>query len=372
MPKPKSQDQTVLDVHLPSTKPNKYYEIARTIKGRILSGEIAYRLPTIAEMAKEFKVTLVTMQKSMDLLKEDGCVTASPGRGSFATRLKRPRSHVLGALLSGRGPLALKAAAGMQHQAQLLHEGVVISHYDVESEDPTELLKQFIAKQRVDGLILLPHLGATGQRLAAMLDFLKSESLPYVLIPLYKLQHSPAHSTIFNKDEVGALEVMEHLHSIGCREIAFVYNKEDAMRGGSHGAVRYQEYARFMKEMGLGIREAFRIQPSMVEEPESIRAAGDKLRELDAVICDTDAVAMQILQICLSERISVPYDLAVTGIDNLPASEQIGLTSVDQHFEKIGAKAVEVLLDEIEGRRREPVHVEINSELILRRSTSRH
>jgi DNA-binding LacI/PurR family transcriptional regulator len=45
------------------------------------------------------------------------------------------------------------------------------------------------------------------------------------------------------------------------------------------------------------------------------------------------------------------------------------LTSVEQLFEAIGRRAVEVLLDDIEGRLDGPVHIDIPAELIIRGSS---
>ena len=43
--------------------------------------------------------------------------------------------------------------------------------------------------------------------------------------------------------------------------------------------------------------------------------------------------------------------------------------SVEQHFENIGRKAVNLLLETIEGNLEEPVHDEIKAELVIRGST---
>ena len=68
--------------------------------------------------------------------------------------------------------------------------------------------------------------------------------------------------------------------------------------------------------------------------------------------------------------IRVPSDLAVTGYDNTPVAHHMGLTSVEQHFERIGEAALSLLVDEIDGKTTAPVHLTVNSELIVRQSTT--
>jgi DNA-binding LacI/PurR family transcriptional regulator len=73
--------------------------------------------------------------------------------------------------------------------------------------------------------------------------------------------------------------------------------------------------------------------------------------------------------VCLKAGVRVPRDLALVGYDNTAIAHWLDLTSVEQHFDRVGALAMQVLLDEIEGRRDEPVHLEVDSELVIRGST---
>ena len=93
--------------------------------------------------------------------------------------------------------------------------------------------------------------------------------------------------------------------------------------------------------------------------------------EVTAAFCETDRVAAMVHQACVREGIRVPEDLAVVGYDNIDLARWLNLTTVEQHFEEIGRKAVKLLLDDIEGNLAEPVHLEVTSELIIRGSTRR-
>ena len=93
------------------------------------------------------------------------------------------------------------------------------------------------------------------------------------------------------------------------------------------------------------------------------------LRAATAVICETDRVAALLHRVCMRTGIRVPEDLAMVGFDNSDIARWLDLTSVEQHFETIGRKAVEVLLSEIDGNLTEPVHEEVEAELVIRGSS---
>ena len=69
--------------------------------------------------------------------------------------------------------------------------------------------------------------------------------------------------------------------------------------------------------------------------------------------------------------ISVPHDLSVAGYDDIPASAYVasGLTTVRPDYEDQGRAAIEVLLADIEGRKREPLR-HPRGELFARSTTA--
>lgn len=73
---------------------------------------------------------------------------------------------------------------------------------------------------------------------------------------------------------------------------------------------------------------------------------------------------------CLRQGIAVPRELAVTGYDNIGVAAMFGLTTVEQHFEKIGERAVDILMSELDGQLSAPCHDRVASELIIRDSLS--
>jgi GntR family transcriptional regulator len=60
-----------------------FRQLARILRGRIESGEIASRVPGERQLAREFGVAVVTVRKAMEVLRAEGLVRTEPGWGSF-------------------------------------------------------------------------------------------------------------------------------------------------------------------------------------------------------------------------------------------------------------------------------------------------
>jgi DNA-binding LacI/PurR family transcriptional regulator len=359
----------VLDRKLLGEKLSKYQEIAFAIKDRIEAGELLGRLPTTAAMAKEYGVTLVTMHKAFRLLKEDGLIHGAPGRGMSVTRLGRPRSHVIGALLAGRGPLTSDAAAGMQIAAQQCGEGITVVHFEGQ-DDIVGHLEHMVSKQKVDGVIVMS--GAVGDYMPAI-EYLNAVNVPSVIVSLSKLSSDLGTSTVSSDDDNSGALVMEHLLQQDFQRIVFIYSvqsDEDVLHNGSYIARRYQQYCRYMLGAGLELLEPVGVDLRQPLEAQ-IQVLAPVLKEVDAIFCDADRVVLSVLAGALRFGVSIPRDCAVVGIDNSAAIQALGVTSVEQNFREVGAAAVEIILEEIDGRRDAPVSQKIPSELFVRESSAR-
>jgi GntR family transcriptional regulator len=65
-------------------------QIARQIRAKILSGELeaGYMLPSIRKLAREQKVSVITVQRGYELLEKDGLIISRRGKGYFVNELQ--------------------------------------------------------------------------------------------------------------------------------------------------------------------------------------------------------------------------------------------------------------------------------------------
>ncbi|MCW2900622.1 MAG: GntR family transcriptional regulator [Streptosporangiaceae bacterium] len=62
-----------------------YLQLAEILRKRIASGEIpaGRRIPSQSELEQEFELGRNTIKRAVEILKTEGLVAASPGRGLF-------------------------------------------------------------------------------------------------------------------------------------------------------------------------------------------------------------------------------------------------------------------------------------------------
>ncbi|MBL7077831.1 MAG: LacI family DNA-binding transcriptional regulator [Kiritimatiellae bacterium] len=353
----------------PAAQPRnaKSADVATIVRQRIDKGIYDYQLPGMALLAEEMGLNERTVMRGVAILEGEGLVTRKRGRGTYITRLKRQRTHTIGAVIgSSSSPLGSQLTVGMQAAADEAREGLTQSSYvgDLDSQLPR--IRDLIERGRVDGLVLWLD-GMDAWREA--IEYLQGEKLPFVLVPDYDPEFHKGVNTVSGADAGATADVMTHLLGHGHREIAFA-GRFDGDGANIYHQHRYDQYCRSLKLAGLAPREGLRIGDSQ-SAPESDRELVAALREATAVFCETDRTAALIHRVCIREGIRVPHDLAIVGFDNSDTARWLDLTSVEQHFEMIGRKAVEVLLSEIEGNLTEPVHEEVHAELVIRGSSSK-
>ena len=60
-----------------------YEQVAAAIRERIRDGRWAPKLPTRQEIANDLDVSHMTVQRAIDMLKDEGLIYSRPGRGVY-------------------------------------------------------------------------------------------------------------------------------------------------------------------------------------------------------------------------------------------------------------------------------------------------
>lgn len=92
-----------------------------------------------------------------------------------------------------------------------------------------------------------------------------------------------------------------------------------------------------------------------------------------AIFCVNDMTAFGIIQELLQNNISVPGDVSVVGFDNIEISLMTNppLTTIHQPAYETGKLACKLLLDSLEGKRRDDVSIILEPSLVERKSVMR-
>lgn len=111
-----------------------YEQIISQIKAAILKGEIQQGalLPSIRMMAKELKVSIITVKRAYEDLEREGFVETTPGKGTYVSLANKERlKEMQMSQLEEKLEAIVIAAKSMDMSLEELQERVVIIYEEV-------------------------------------------------------------------------------------------------------------------------------------------------------------------------------------------------------------------------------------------------
>lgn len=282
-----------------------------------------------------------------------------------ARKFPAGRQRTLGlALADLANPFFVDVALGAEAEAKELGVGVVMIHNGDDAEREQDNL-EVLVRQRVHGIMIAPVRAS-----AEDLERLDSRGIPLVYVD--RVDDSSARCWVKTDDVAGGRLAGEHLIALGHRRIAFVGNLGSSLQVDR----RFAGFAEPLAEAGIVaeriVTDSWRITDGRAAGAQlASRASGDLPT---AIMCGNDLIALGLLLEFAGAGIRVPDDVSIVGFDDLSWSEAatVPLTTVRQPRERLGRRAVRLLLDEID---RGAVHVHRHEllipELVVRASSGR-
>jgi len=267
------------------------------------------------------------------------------------------RSHLIGVMTNIRSTFHAElvediVAAADESGYEIVLGAVTPTHDELKV---IETLMDF----RCEGLLLIaPALAADA--LAAV-----GQKLPTVIIG--RRITDPALDVVRSADGKGIGAAVDHLVGIGHRHIAHV-----AGGAGVIAADRRNGFLRAMKRHGL--EKHARVIEGGFTDDVGIDAATELLESVlpTAVVCVNDYVAVGVLDTLRRAGVDVPGDVSVVGYDDsaLARLGSIDLTSVSQQPREQAVRAVEAVVQRLDGARVDAVSVVLPPALVIRKTTA--
>ncbi len=233
------------------------------------------------------------------------------------------------------------------------------SHQSAEKE--TQLLRE-LAHRSVDGVIL-----ATPNRLPEefSLDNELYRKMPLILVDRGINQREAGRLIV--KEYEGAYQAVNYLIKQGHHTIGLLNEKT----GYYQLEERYNGYRHALKDAGIAFKRQWVVAGELTVEG-GYRAAKELLRvkDLTAIFCGNDAMAIGCYQAIYEQGKKIPDDISVIGFDDLKLSQYTTppLTTVRQPTFDIGFTAAKFLLDAIEFPERRIPNKIFDTKLIIRES----
>lgn len=235
--------------------------------------------------------------------------------------------------------------------------------YSVVEDGPgaLPLLEEAIQGGNADGILLI-NFGAP-----ALIQALYDWRVPCVMIDPRHYPKVPM-DVVTTDAEDGTLLALEHLLSLGHRDIAFINGpKRYGMQHRQYG------YEIALREAGVVIR------PEMMTSNELSNEGGEKaLQELldrkvkfTALFCANNYMAFGAIRVLQAAGKRVPEDVSVMGYGDLELSERYTwpLTSINDHNEIKGRLAIRRLLERAAHPDDLPIRLSLPVELVVRDTT---
>lgn len=352
-----------------------YQQVAADIRRRIVSGDMAVgvQIPPHKELAVEYGVSVITINKALSGLVSEGLLYSHVGRGTFV--MVRPASTsgiaaptTIGFVLRDlSSPFFSLVAHGAQQRADALGVGILFAS----SSNRLDREEEQIRRLRVLGVhgFIIVSMSRTFQ-LNEAIQALHDEDFPYTMVSWTAGDDVPFVG--LDLAEAGRVAA-EHLLSLGHSKFGYLIDSI----GSLNGELRMSRYRSTIEAAGFTIDPKFIFEhefPGEWNDYKSGYAAGEAIAKMEsrpeAMFCFNDLGALGLEDALLDAGLRVPGDVSIVGIDDieLAARARVPLTTVRQPVDVIGARSTDNILARLRGER-PAVRQLLEAELIVRSST---
>jgi DNA-binding LacI/PurR family transcriptional regulator len=225
-----------------------------------------------------------------------------------------------------------------------------------------ELVDELVGHRRVDGLIVInPY--ADDRYMHIPKEF------PVVFVGARS--HDELVCSISLDDEKVAYEATQHLISLGHKRIGLITGpmEEDCSQD------RLMGFQLALAEAGITFDQSFAFEGDW-----SASSGRDALLDFvkkdnvpTAIFAQNDRMAMGVMRAARDVNLSVPDQLSVIGVDDMPLSSYFDppLTTMRQDMPLIGQEAVRKLMEIFKNKTVEPSVMKLPAQLVVRQSTQK-
>jgi DNA-binding LacI/PurR family transcriptional regulator len=303
------------------------------------------------------KVSEQTRDRVMKAIKETGYYPNVTAR-----RLTTNKAETIGLIIPSPqdktfgNPFYTEILRGFTHQAKI--EGYDLLLFINEHQFN---YSQLFYDRRVDGLLLV----GVNRNDKGVIQ-LSNNKFPYILTG--KVDYKEANY-VDADNKGGAYQAVSYLVNLGHKRIGYL--------GGSFDFVfnqeRFEGYLQVLKEHNLEYGKELTMESINTEESgyEAMRTLLESSLIPTAVFAANDLDAIGAMKAVRKKGLRIPEDIAVIGFDDIQLASHIEppLTTIRQPIYEMGITAVSLLVQLIEGKKKEPLKVELSTQLIIRGSS---
>lgn len=357
-----------------SDRKAKWVTVFEFIQKSVRNGDFpkGVSLPSEKALMKRFGVSRITVVKAMDELRRRGIVSRRRGSGTFATNVSCRESGRLGLILPGMSTGEIFPVICQSLMRFAREDGYSFVLGDVSSDRPSvraqkvcDVARQFVT-QGIAGVIFQPlaFLRSPDRVTKEILAQFHEANIPVVLIDRNVETEGTTRCDFVGIDNLNAGRTLgAHLVERGAKRIFFL------MRPKCASVIRDRRDGVLSALAERGLKGGV-----IVAEPDdsaALRPLFAKRGRPDAVICESDYVAAQLIGTLASFGLSVPKDVRVAGFDDLRCAVYAmpNLTTVHQPCEDIARMAYRTLRERLRDATLPVRRICLPAPLVVRAST---
>ncbi|MEW9052166.1 MAG: substrate-binding domain-containing protein [Neobacillus sp.] len=216
---------------------------------------------------------------------------------------------------------------------------LIVCNADDDPGKEKRYIEMLRAKQ-VDGIILFP----TGENVGLYKGMVK-EDYPVVFIDR-TVANVPIPSFLLDNEKAAGLAV-QHLIDKGYERIGVITN---VIRNVPTRMERINGYKKTLQNNGIAINEKYIKSLEINKVQEELEKMLSIEQPIQAILAGNDLTLMEILKYAKKNRLRIPDDLAIIGIDDVSFASfyEPALTIVAQPSSEIGKMAAEQLLAKVQ------------------------
>ncbi|MCD7724097.1 MAG: GntR family transcriptional regulator [Clostridiales bacterium] len=336
---------------------SKYEEVAAKL-AEIIARNLekgVYKLPTEAELSRQYKVSRQTIRSALALLHAKGIIVSRQGSGSYATGLSEDNARNTIPILVANHQEYIYPHLLTDIRSSLSEQGYQLQVHDTFNDTTREralLLSLLSSPPR--GIIVegcksaLPNpnldLYARLREAGCFLLFLHNY---YAALP----------NTVCIKDDnyYGGCLLAEHLVSLGHTRIAALFKMDDLQ-----GPERYFGAASCLRDLGILLEDSHvgwftSRHVDALETRQDTRFLTnfiqEQLQDCTAVICYNDEIAYWLMKELAYAGRQVPQEISVVCFDNSYLSDlsRVRITALTHKPHEMGNCAAECMIHKLKG-----------------------
>lgn len=371
-----------------------YRKIETELRHKVDSGilTVGAALPSRRDLAREYKVSTLTIDRAIDRMIRDGILRSDDRRGTYVA----PRSKVV--VLDTPKPEISQRTIGVvgtlyphrhdhlelnNYWSRLLThaiEGAFAEHgytslfqNRIREDGGIRKLSDAVneaLEQNIDGIAILAF-GHSPSEVDDCAGLALSRGVPVVCVTAGALSRPAPH--VFLDGQDAGYQAAEHIANLGCKKILFLspfasWWTEDRIRGAriaiDHAGLNQEDLLIYPDVREPWVNE---LDPETLGYESAIAAFNEGIVP-DGVICASDGVALGFIRAAAEKGLALGKDIRMIGFDDRPESRIRNLTSLRPSMEAMGNEAAQLLRKSLE-HRLDCLQVRLRWRLIVRASS---